>query len=281
MEPDSATNDPHPSELDFLGHLASDSARFVQVLQDAPAGARVPTCPEWDTGDLLWHLTEVQWFWATIVGRGLTAHADVEALKRDDHPDDHLEMLALFAQASRDLQQNLSVASPDTAAWTWSSDQSVGFIRRRQAHEALIHRLDAELVAGDRTPMDPALSSDGVDEVLQFLYGAVPSWGVFTAEPAFTVRVEATDTGRAWLLTLGQFAGTDDEGTAHDVPDLRVTASESGTVDLGRPAAATVSGAAADLDCWLWHRPALGAIERRGDPMVLDRLELTIASGVD
>jgi uncharacterized protein (TIGR03083 family) len=281
MEPDSATSDPHPTELDFLGHLASDSARFAQVLQAAPSGARVPTCPEWDAGDLLWHLTEVQWFWATIVGRGLTAHADVEALRRDDRPEDHHEMLALYSQASRDLQQNLGVASPDTAAWTWSSDQSVGFIRRRQAHEALIHRLDAELVAGDRTPMDPALSSDGVDEVLQFLYGGVPSWGVFTPEPAFTVRVEATDTGRSWLLTLGQFAGTDDEGTAHDVPDLRVTASDGSTAGSRRPAAATVSGAAADLDCWLWHRPALGAIEHTGDPMVLDRLELTIASGVD
>jgi uncharacterized protein (TIGR03083 family) len=284
-EPD--PTEPNPNEPDFLGHLASDSARFAEVLKATPSAARVPTCPDWDADDLLWHLTEVQWFWGTIVGRGLTSHADVEALKRDDRPDDRDEMLALFLQASRDLQQNLSTTSPDTAAWTWSQEQNVGFIRRRQAHEALIHRLDAELTsaspgtAGARTPMDARLSTDGVDEVLQFLYGGVPSWGVFTPEPAFTVRVRATDTDHSWLLTLGQFAGTDDAGTAHDVPDLRVTDSDRGTADIQRPAAAKVSGAAADLDCWLWHRPALGTIERTGDPMVLDRLDLTIASGVD
>ena len=42
-------------------------------------------------------------------------------------------------------------SSPPTRAseaWTWSTDQTVGFIVRRQAHEALIHRLDAELTAG-------------------------------------------------------------------------------------------------------------------------------------
>ena len=34
-------------------------------------------------------------------------------------------------------------------------DHTVGFIRRKQAHEALIHRIDAEVAAGNRTPMDP------------------------------------------------------------------------------------------------------------------------------
>ena len=51
------------------------------------------------------------------------------------------------------------------------------FIRRRQAHEALIHRIDAELTAGDRTPMDTDLSADGVDEALHFMDAGLRSWG--------------------------------------------------------------------------------------------------------
>ena len=44
----------------------------------------------------------------------------------------------------------------------WADDKTVGYIRRRQAHEALIHRLDAELTAGAVTPLDPDLAADGV-----------------------------------------------------------------------------------------------------------------------
>jgi hypothetical protein len=37
------------------------------------------------------------------------------------------------------------------------------------------------------------------------------------------------------------------------------------------------ASSAADLDCWLWHRPAVGEIDAAGDPLVLDRLHEIIA----
>lgn len=269
------------SDLDYLTHLARDSARFVEVLRQTPPEKRVPTCPDWDADDLLWHLAEVQWSWGAIVGRGLTAYADAKALDNGGRPGNREGLLAFFARASDDLHRNLSDTSPDTPAWTWSDEQSVGFIRRRQAHEALIHRLDAELTAGDRSPMDADLSTDGVDEALRIMYGGAPSWGHFQPDPTQTVRVRATDTGRSWLLTLGRFTGTDDQGMAHDEPDLRVAASDGGPSDTGAAPAATVSGAAADLDCWLWHRPPVGTVGRAGDPLVLERLDQTIAPGIN
>ncbi|WP_238993563.1 hypothetical protein [Nocardioides caldifontis] len=64
----------------------------------------------------------------------------------------------------------------------WAEDRTVGYIRRRQAHEALIHRLDAELTAGTVTALDPTLASDGVDEALDVMFGGCPPWGSF--EPA-------------------------------------------------------------------------------------------------
>ena len=261
--------------LDYLAHLTRESARFVEVLRLTPALTRVPTCPDWDADDLLWHLAEVQGFWGTIVGRGLTSGADVEALDNGGRPGDREGLLALFDRVSRELHHDLSATSPDAPAWTWADEQSVGFIRRRQAHEALIHRLDAELTAGDRTPMDADLCSDGVDEVLRIMYGGAPPWAQFTPDPTQTVRVRTTDTNRSWLLTLGNFTGTDKGGTAHDEPDLRVA-----VADTGEPAAATVSGAAADVNCWLWHRPPVVEVERGGDPQVLERLDQTIAPGI-
>lgn len=267
---------PISGDLDYLAHLARDSARFVEVLAETPPETRVPTCPDWDADDLLWHLAEVQWFWGSIAGRGLTKYEDVEALDNGGRPTDREGLLAYFGQATADLHHNLSAASPDTPAWTWSAEQSFGFIRRRQAHEALIHRIDAEFTAGDRTPMDVDLSTDGVDEALHIMYGGAPPWGRFTPEPTLTVRVQTTDTDRSWLLTLGQFTGTDEDGTVHDEPDLRVA-----EADTGEAAAATVRGAATDVNCWLWHRPPMGEIERDGDPAGLERLDQTIAAGIN
>ena len=276
MNPDLA-----PRDLDYLAHLTRDSTRFVEVLAQTPAETRVPTCPDWDADDLLWHLAKVQWFWAAIAGRGLTAYADVEALDNGGRPKDRDGLLAFFGQASGDLHHNLSAASPEKAAWTWSDEQTVGFIRRRQAHEALIHRVDAEVAAGDRTPMDADLSTDGVDEVLRIMYAGLPPWGRFAPDPTATIRIQATDTNRSWLVTLGQFTGTDADGKAHDGPDLSVAASDDCASDTGEPAAATVRGTAADLDCWLWHRPPFDEIERNGDPAVLERLDQIMAPGIN
>lgn len=217
----------------------------------------------------------MQWFWGTIVGRGLTTGAEIEALVHVQRPDNRDDLLVHFDRVSKDLQQALSATSPETSAWTWSDEQTVGFICRRQAHEALIHRLDAELTAGDRTTMDAELSADGVDEALRFMYAGAPPWGRFTPDPTQTVRVQSPDTGSSWLLTLGRFTGTEDDGTVHDQPDLQVEES-----DTGQSAAATMTGAAADLDCWLWHRPPAGRIERAGDLFVLDHLDQTVAQGI-
>ena len=38
---------------------------------------------------------------------------------------------------------------------------------------------------------------------------------------------------------------------------------------------------AADLDCWLWHRPELGEVSQAGDGTVLAAFEAFIAPGID
>ncbi|HEY7359904.1 MAG TPA: maleylpyruvate isomerase N-terminal domain-containing protein, partial [Streptosporangiaceae bacterium] len=138
------------AELDFLDHLELESARFAEAISSAPPGAQVPSCPDWNADDLLWHLAEVQWLWGTVVRERMTGD-QAEALK-PARPTGRAGLAAFFERASRELADVLAATPPGTPAWTWSEDHTVGFIRRRQAHEALIHRVDAELTAGRRTP---------------------------------------------------------------------------------------------------------------------------------
>jgi hypothetical protein len=77
-------------------------------------------------------------------------------------------------------------------------------------------------------------------------------------------------------VTLGRFTGTDpDDGTSYDEADIHVADG-----DPGGAAGAEVAGDAADLDCWLWHRPPLQPVERSGDPEVLGGFESAIAPGI-
>jgi uncharacterized protein (TIGR03083 family) len=262
--------------LDYLDHLTHNSKRFADVLRDARSEARVPSCPDWNADDLLWHLAEVQWFWGTIVRENLTDGSQAEELK-PPRPGNRPGLVMFYEDASRHLGETLAAKAPDVPAWTWSEDQTVGFIRRRQAHEALIHRVDAELTTGTRSPMDPRLSADGIDEALRVMYGGMPSWGTFTPEGATALRLKTTDTGDSWMIRLGRFSGTDPSDGAF-VDELAIQVADA---DDGEMTAATVTGAAADLDCWLWRRPTFTALDRSGDAEVLDRFESTIADGID
>jgi uncharacterized protein (TIGR03083 family) len=259
--------------IDYLDHLRRESQRFAAALAGADPAAPVPTCPEWTAADLLWHLTEVQWFWATIAGERLQDPSPAEAGK-PARPGTYTDLAALFETATGRLAAALADGADATPVWTWSSDRSLGFIRRRQAHEALIHRLDAELVGGEPGLMDPALSADGVDEVLRVMWAELPGWAAFTPGGG-EVLLAAGDTGDSWLAVLGRFIGTSPtSGRNFDEP----------TIALADPAtvpapAARVHGTAAALDRWLWNRGGTG-VERTGDPAALAHLDELVAAGV-
>ena len=215
------------TNIDYVAHLTAESARFGAAIRNVPPAAAVPTCPDWNADDLLWHLAWVQSWWGIVVRDnvdGPQARASLPA-----RPDDRAGLLALFEQASRELAGVLAAATPQTPAWTWSTDHTVGFIRRKQAHEALIHRVDAELVAGRRTPMDPALSADGVDEALRIMYGGLPDWGSFTRSPAgpcgSAPRTPATPGTSSWSASPAPVRTESPTTSLISVPASTTTAS--------------------------------------------------------
>ncbi len=262
--------------MDFVAHVRQESELFLAALKSGAPDTPVPTCPGWDASDLLWHLGEVQWFWGKVVNDQITDGAVADALQVS-RPDGWVALVDFFESSSSALVTGLETNSAETTVWTWAVEQSVGFVRRRQAQEALIHRVDAEVTAGRRSPMDAALSSDGVDELLRIMYGGVPPWGSFTTTEGHRIHVRTTDTDASWLVELGWFKGTDpDSGKTYDEADIRAKPTAPDV-----EAAATISGTAADLDCWLWHRPELGEISQSGDGTVLGAFEAFIAPGID
>lgn len=132
----------------------------------------------------------------------------------------------------------------------------MGSTLRRQTHEALIHRLDAEQTAGAVTGLDPQLAADGVLEFLDLLCGDRPGLAGFRSGGGHVV-VECTDTGHRIWCRLGR---RDRE------PGIQVVDPQE------RDPEATVLGPAADLDAWLWRRGSNARIDVRGDRAAQEHL---------
>ena len=248
----------------YLEHLAAESRRFRDVLATADLDARVPSCPDWDARALLDHLTGVQWHWGTVVRERITEDGELEP---PPFPQERDALLSAYDDASAALQASLRDTDPATEVWMWAEDKRVGFIARRQALEAAVHRMDAELAAGvPVTPVDPALASDGVLEVLDVMYGGCPPWGAFEATGPH-VLVRCTDTRDEVHAVLGRFTGTDPDGTSYDEDDLSVrSASPDAEVS------AVVEGTADDLLAWLWHRRGRASVTMSGDATTIEAL---------
>lgn len=249
--------------LDFLAHLRDEGDRFGSVLEATDPSSPVPCCPDWRAQDLLTHLAEVHWFWNEIVARR-AAHPD-EVTDEFRPAPTYDGVAAQYRQGLDLLVGTLAGTDPDTPVWTWDEDgTTVAWVRRRQAHEALIHRVDAEQTAGNPGPIDAVFASDGVDEVLRVSIAGVPSWGEFTPDGQ-TIRLAQADGDGHWGIAFGRFTGTSRSGREYDLEacTIGVDAADPDTV---------VEGTAAALDLWLWGRGAIEDLSVSGDRSLADRL---------
>jgi hypothetical protein len=143
---------------------------------------------------------------------------------------------------------------------------------RRQAHEALIHRVDAQLVAGlEVARPDVALAADGIDELVNVFLGGLPAWASFEPDGEQRIALQTTDTGDRWTLEFGRFSGTSpNSGRSYDEPDAR-------PIDAVE-VAATVIGPAWAIDLWMWGRAGVDALECTGASDLPARLRQIMTS---
>ncbi|MFI2297119.1 maleylpyruvate isomerase N-terminal domain-containing protein [Isoptericola sp. NPDC019571] len=264
--------------MDAMASLARDSVLLVAAVHAAPADAEVPACPGWTADDLGFHVASVQSFWASVVGREPGTGLQAGDVVPPERPAGDAALAALLHDATAHLVAALAGRDPREPCWSWHPDgHTVGWVTRRQQHEALVHRVDAEQAAGRGvTPLDPEIAADGVDEVLDVLLGGHPGWTTFTpAGGAVAVVVDAPgEAPRRWDVELGRVRGTGPEsGREYDVPGGRLVHPD------GEPAG-VVAGAAADLDLWLWGRGTAESLRVTGDAAAVEALRAAAADAM-
>jgi uncharacterized protein (TIGR03083 family) len=121
------------------------------------------------------------------------------------------------------LLTTLRAADPEAPMWAWGADQHVRFWSRRQLHETLVHRSDAELALGRAPWAEPAVAVDAIDEFLVNLHGAARfSPGVNNIRSdGRRLSFRASDEDREWHVTVG--ADGFEIGPAAGSPDATLT----------------------------------------------------------
>ncbi len=228
---------------EYIRHLSTDAARLAEVA--APRLREpVPSCPGWDVAALVEHTAMVYQHKITCMRSGRPSEWPPESPGGD---------LVEWLHSSLDeLVFELTTRGPSAPSYTWyPPDQTVGFWFRRMAQETAVHRVDAELAAGNVTPIDSALAVDGIDELLIVFLG--DDWAespVLTATGS-TVALRTHDA--SWQLALRPTA----------VPVSR----GGGDADL------TVTGDPHALLLWLWGgRVGDDVVEIDGSGAVLAEL---------
>lgn len=262
--------------MDRIEVIGREAGRFAEVLGQADPAARVPTCPDWDAADLLWHLTKVHMFWAAVLREDPQTEAEVDAIDPEhaERPATVGEMLPLREAATAELLARLRELDDEVPRWTWwEPDQSVGFTRRMQTYEAAMHRIDAELAAGVAvTPLGAEVAAGAIDQSVDIMWGWLPEWGQY--RPVSLVELAATDTGQRWLLELGRWTGVGPEsGRSFDEP--------RGVRAEGGAPRATVTGTVEELARWAWsRRPGEVRVSVEGEPDSVTLLAELIEAGM-
>ncbi|KAA9164896.1 maleylpyruvate isomerase family mycothiol-dependent enzyme [Amycolatopsis acidicola] len=223
---------------EFVAEIEKQSSALRTAAVSAGPDAPVPTCPRWTVSRLVGHLGRVQ----SWVRKAL---ADPTGADTDPGrpPEDWETLLAWFDEQRTGLVAELS--DPEKPAWlpfprypkvaaSWA---------RRQAHEAAIHRLDAEhaLAPEPEVSYGAEFAADGVDELIAFMVPGRRDWTKTSATGS--VVLYATDVQRGWRVDLAPGVPPEirpGEGSG----DLTIT----GTADQvyrrvwARPSEATVVG---------------------------------------
>ncbi|MFG2004682.1 maleylpyruvate isomerase family mycothiol-dependent enzyme [Spirillospora sp. NPDC048911] len=227
----------------------------------------IPSCPGWSMADLVLHLGGVHRYLSHVIeGRLqkppdpsdlslLSLPADVRGWPRPERAPHHGPvpegLIDWFAEGAAVLESLLATSDPDTAVWTWSTEQTVGFWQRMQSIEAAVHRWDAENAIGTAQPIDAAPAADAVRQTFEVMAPARRAWTQAPPGSGESYRFRQTD-------------GPTDLRVRFEAANIHID-QDTGPCDV------ELTGTASDLMLFLWQRLPADQLEVDGDPQLPDR----------
>jgi len=267
-----------PSPDRLFAEIEASTAILAGIISDYDPGLAIPTCPDWTLRTLATHVGRVHRWAAEIVSTRTVEGIPFKAAPDGIAPADPAAQADWLLAGSRRVIDAIKAAGAEPV-WAFGAIAPATFWARRQAHETMVHRVDAELAAGRDVVIDSGLAADAIDEWLEVMSGprygrpdariaALPAGAALhvhatglhgSAAPGSAVAGAATDGTGEWLIShageaiLVRQAHADADVTVAGPADRlllvlvrRLPPSTTGV---------TVSGNAALLTAWLEGTP--------------------------
>ena len=218
--------------IDYVATIEESAARISELSRGHDLATPVPRLGRWKIRDVVAHLGGVH-RWATRI----VENKSMDGPGFTKSKLDGTELCDWFDQGASQLLDVLA-SNPLTSAcpnFNPGSDRTVLWWARRQLHETAVHRWDIERSVDERTPIEPHVAADGVDEYLDVF---VRTRGKQTLIAPLTLT--STDPAESWSLTPAARPGRIDIATGR----LTDTADE-------------IAGPPRDLLLFLWGRLTL------------------------
>jgi uncharacterized protein (TIGR03083 family) len=232
---------------DFIDAIEREASALAAAARSTSPDTPVPSCPGWTMQKLVRHTgSAFRWSSTVLETRRAVGPEGVDR-RVPDAVEDYPEWLEASAAG---LADTLRHTDPGTGTWAWGADQHARFWARRMAHEAAIHRWDAQLAAGDPEPLDGELAVDGIDELIDNA-PFHPSVAALQGSGE-TIHAHAIDREGEWLFCLDPSGLIATREHAKGDVALRGTASDLSLVLHGRlpPSAVETFGDTALLERW-------------------------------
>lgn len=235
--------------------LLLQATAFADAVSAPAAGddlsAPVPTCGDWTVRDLAAHLGRVHRRVTATIETGADQMLDRDAEVPDGVPPDSRDEVATWLlRGAAALAGTFRASGPDRQVGGFGRPTTIAWWERRQLHETLVHRLDAELAVGLEPLADvaPELAVDGIAEWYDLLTD-FRSGSRRVRGSGETIHLHVTDAPDGeWLVRRGP------EGVAITREHVK--------------ADVAVRGRAVDLLAVVTGRAELGHVEVFGDPAV-------------
>jgi uncharacterized protein (TIGR03083 family) len=185
-----------------LDATAAEIAAMAAVLDGADMSTPVPSCPEWDLAELTRHTGRVHRWVRHIVATRATEFVRWKDVPMD-MPDTTEHLAAWLAAGAQPLMTEMSV-DPATQVWSFANEKTVGWWGRRQLHETVVHRADAELALELEPAVETEIAIDGIDELLSGLlpFSGAPGKLAELGRGGQSVHLHTNDGGGEWTILL-------------------------------------------------------------------------------
>ncbi len=153
--------------MDTATSLIAENAAFADLLREADPATPVPTCPEWNLGQLMRHVGRGDRWSARIVAEKSGDFIDPKTVPGGRPPADPDGQITWLKQGVLELLGAVEQSGPDTPVWTFLGMRPAAWWIRRRLHETVVHRADAALALGADFGVEPAVAADAITEYLE------------------------------------------------------------------------------------------------------------------